>query len=340
MHWLEWVLWNTADIEAEQRALFDLTAKFTAVTLQVPACPGLETWALPSGMVAVLVGTQAPGIPESFPGPAMDPALLSLKVLQPDEYEHAVALGDAGTVDLVERFAERGDYHLNFGDRPSVLDEPDWKPPHRWPSPFERAGIPAPHELLRFDRSAKTINSAVIVVGDAAPQTMRAVHDKTAKPEARVDSGVSGPPSVGYFTLQLGAIRGFTTTFHMYGLPDDPSLARVAARMVPHARALIVAHEASALPAILPDERPAVPTALLGPQALHDAWTRVAGPPDFASALEPDAIFPALKAVARGRAREPARRLRTGLRSPPRRSSGPRRARPWRGDTGARHGSR
>lgn len=301
MHWLEWVVWKAADIEAEQRVLYDLTGKFSAVTLQVAACPGLEEFTLPTGFVPLLVGVPAPGIPETFPAPAIDPALLAIKVLRPDEYEHAVALGDRGGVELCQRFVARGDYHLNTSDRPSVLSNPEWKPPVAFPRSAAALEVPFPHELPVVDRTHKRINVGIAVVGDAARDFMRFVHQQTSKNggDASDDAPNSEVPGVGYFTLQLGAIRGYTTVFHMYGLVDHPGLADITARMLPHVRGLIIAHRGEGLPSGLRSRQPDIPTAVLGSASAREAATRGTDPV-LAEALQPEVFFAALKAVARG----------------------------------------
>jgi hypothetical protein len=314
-HWLEWVLWCVGDWEAENRAAYDMTAQFGQITYQIPPCEELEGWCLSSGYVAVLIGVPSPDVPQVIALPSIEAALLSVKVLRPDELEHALALGNEGGPDLARRFAARGDHHLNWIDRPSVLAEPTW----RWPG-LEEAGwsmpaktAPMPTELGALNRATDEMHASVVIVGSGARSFLAYVHAKSSGAPGIVDV-TARDGAIGYLPLSIGAIRGRQTRLHLYSIADDDDGLASAwlARQLPHAAGVIVTQPISvgqprldpvvqAAASELSARRAPAAVAVIGDDALVAAWTAASGgrAPEHRFAGGDAFAFAALKEVVK-----------------------------------------
>lgn len=121
--WMPAALWAISDWLVSTQ--FDLRAhlrRFECSTMAVAPVRGLEALAASSGFAGVLLGPRPPssGVLAVIEG--HDVWILALKLLTRDEYEWAMAVDD-GTraVRLAEAFERRGDRHLSWPERASVL---------------------------------------------------------------------------------------------------------------------------------------------------------------------------------------------------------------------------
>jgi hypothetical protein len=163
--------------------------------------------------------------------------------------------------------------------------------------------VPHPSSLVAVDQTKGQINSSVVIVGSKAVRFLKLVHEKTAG-QAFVDASNPGEASFNYLPLQLGAIRGWTTMFHLYGFGADERLTSMVGDVVAHAKALIVATEVDEAifrhTAALVARRKDLPAVVLAPDDLRLEWKRVTGTsPVFEEAWSLEAVFPALKAAAK-----------------------------------------
>ncbi len=293
-HWLEWVLWSIADWEADASMAVSALSQFSLITMQVPTCEELARFTLPTGFVPVLIGQLSPSVPEWIALPNGNAALLAAKVLLPDELAHAVALGNDGGIDLADRFARRGDYHLSTLDRPSVLAEPDWRCPALGDPSWRGPNSPQHYALPAIDEANKTLNFVVLVAGTGAPRFLAAVRRVVAPDDHSVPSG-----ALSYLALRLGEIRGFKTVFHCYGSNDELTLRSFTS----HVRAVIVAEERGELgPAarrVLDSLDAAVPVLVLGDAKVIEQSTELRGAPAFTAPCEEADAMPAIKAACK-----------------------------------------
>ena len=163
--------------------------------------------------------------------------------------------------------------------------------------------VPHPSSLVAVDQAKGQINSSVVIVGSKAVRFLKFIHEKTAGREF-IDASTAGEASFNYLPLQLGAIRGWATMFHLYGFGADERLASMVTDVVAHAKALIVATEVDEAifrhTASLVARRKDLPAVVLAPDALRLQWGRASGAtPVLEGAWSLDAVFPALKAAAK-----------------------------------------
>ncbi len=127
--WVVQLVWAATDwIVAEQCDLKGRVGDFACVTVATPEVAGLENFVADNGSMGVLVGIPLLG---TTVGPEAVLAtrnghdavwLLTAKLLLPEEYEYASGVPDASrTLELAEAFITRGDGHLSWPDRTSIL---------------------------------------------------------------------------------------------------------------------------------------------------------------------------------------------------------------------------
>lgn len=127
--WLPDLLWSLTDwVVAERHDVKGRLIRFDCITLAAPRVLGLEALVGRNGYLGVLVGIPYGGHDLGMqavlaPLGGEDAVwLLPVKLLTADEYDWAIAVPDsARTVELAEAFLRRGDRHLSWPDRPSVL---------------------------------------------------------------------------------------------------------------------------------------------------------------------------------------------------------------------------
>ncbi|MBK8480551.1 MAG: hypothetical protein IPL40_05190 [Proteobacteria bacterium] len=148
--WMPTFLWALTDWAiAERHDLKGRLIHFTCVTLAVPRVGGLEHLTGANGFHGVLLGIPYRGA--QLGGQAVlaplggDDAvwLLPAKLLTPDEYDWAVGVQDSSrVVSLAQAFLRRGDRHLSWPSRPSILPEVDPNAPRAEARPAKRRWWP------------------------------------------------------------------------------------------------------------------------------------------------------------------------------------------------------
>ena len=128
-HWGQDVLWIASETIVSER--FDVVGclqKFNCVTVPIASLIGLGKFVGRNGSMLGLVGIPPGGergMSVVMAHHAEQPIyLLTLKLLTSDETDFALANNSKNAYDLIERFIKRGDRHLNWTDRPSVLTVP------------------------------------------------------------------------------------------------------------------------------------------------------------------------------------------------------------------------
>lgn len=131
--WVPMLLWAATDWMVAER--FDLKGRlnhFGCMTLAVPALPELSSFVGGNGFMGALFGI--PYVGDTLRAQlilAMDETpsendvwFLPFKLLTADEYEWAMSVPDASnTMTLAEAFISRGDRHLTWIGRPSILPD-------------------------------------------------------------------------------------------------------------------------------------------------------------------------------------------------------------------------
>jgi hypothetical protein len=110
---------------------YDLAAvliKLGCATIGIPKVSELESFMYKDGWMRGLVGIPLQGEPGTSVCLAKNGQLpiylLTMKLLSCDEIDYALQNDQANALDLVSRFVKRGDRHLTWIKRPSVLREP------------------------------------------------------------------------------------------------------------------------------------------------------------------------------------------------------------------------
>jgi hypothetical protein len=129
--WAVELLWAFADCCVVDRfKLLAQVARYGLATTIAPMVRGLESWTLPNGALGVLAGMPIVGDePIGLEGQLLlgradevEPRLVMLKLLTPDEYEWATTVPDASVcIELAEMFRYRGDGHLSSAVRRSLV---------------------------------------------------------------------------------------------------------------------------------------------------------------------------------------------------------------------------
>ena len=131
--WVPTLLWAATDWMVAER--FDLKSRlkhFGCMTLAVPPVPELESFVGQNGFMGALFGIPYVGdtlraqliLSMDDTVNANDIWFLPFKILTPDEYEWAMSVPDASnTMTLAEAFIQRGDRHLTWIERPSILPD-------------------------------------------------------------------------------------------------------------------------------------------------------------------------------------------------------------------------
>ncbi|MBA2663560.1 MAG: hypothetical protein H0U74_14825, partial [Bradymonadaceae bacterium] len=306
LHAYEWVLWCVADWEAEKGVVREWVEDYGVVMLEIAGHPSLESWQKANGQLEVAVGLAARDVLGSLALPAGRASLYSVKLLRPDERDHDVELATRGGRDLARRFARRGDFHLNWLARPSVLAEPAAELPAGIEAAWRDAPLPAlvtpmPQELILFDPYLNETNAGVGVIGNRADDFIEQLYRQTGGAGA----GELVPAAIRYLPLRLPAIAGFVMNIHLYGVRTDEGLESDVEQTALHTRALIIAHEGEDFPAGLQraaelTSEPAVPTAICASPQVAQRFSELQGyAPVFAAELSEQAIVSSLKEIMR-----------------------------------------
>jgi hypothetical protein len=116
---------------------FDLVGRvyqFELATTAVPPVHGLEEYLLPEGYMRGFVGIPVVGdvgtsvtLAEEDDGNPI--ALLTIKMMTPDEVEAALNGPQEVTIAMANALLERGDRHLMWPGRPSIIQQPQFREP-------------------------------------------------------------------------------------------------------------------------------------------------------------------------------------------------------------------
>jgi hypothetical protein len=129
--WAPLVLWAATDwVVAERTDILGRLGQYEVCTHAIPPIVGLEHLVANTGFMGGLIGI--PFVGDTFGasvGHGHDPyhpgvmtCLLTLKLLTADEYEWSMGVRDSSrAVALAELFLERGERHLSWPNRPSVV---------------------------------------------------------------------------------------------------------------------------------------------------------------------------------------------------------------------------
>lgn len=126
--WVPTLLFAASDPYVEERIdPVGAFHKFGCATIGIPALKVLSNYVGKDGYMLglagfpIIEGLTSLSIAELDGYPIF---LLMLKLLTPDEIDYALENNFENALELIQRFNRRGDRHLNWRERPSVLKEP------------------------------------------------------------------------------------------------------------------------------------------------------------------------------------------------------------------------